>query len=87
MYTVYSYLWNIPINYINNAQVNEAIKTKYLAQGHKYVGTSGARTHNLAFWSPAAVPQDHIYALSKFKYFFFQPLKLQKSTKMVKHNA
>ena len=36
------------------AQVDEAIlKTKYLAQGHKHVGTSGARTHDLAFQSPA----------------------------------
>ena len=38
---------NIPSNYPNNAQVNKAIKTKYLAQGHKHVGASGARTRNL----------------------------------------
>ena len=44
---------NIPSNYINNAQVNEAVKTKYLAQDHKHVGTSGARTNDLAFRSPA----------------------------------
>ena len=44
---------NIPSNYLNNAQVNEAIKTKNLAQGHKHVETSGARTHDLAFRSPA----------------------------------
>ena len=44
---------NIPSNYLNNAQVNEAIKTKYLTQGHKHVGTSRARTHNLASRSPA----------------------------------
>ena len=44
---------NIPSNYLNNAQVNEAIETKYLAQGHKHVGTSGARTHGLALRSPA----------------------------------
>ena len=44
---------NIPSNYLNNAQVDEAIETKYLAQGHKHVGTSGARTHDLTFRSPA----------------------------------
>ena len=44
---------NIPSNYLNNAQVDEAIKTKYLAQRHKHVGTSGAGTHDLAFRSPA----------------------------------
>ena len=40
----------IPSNY---AQVDEAIETKYLAQGHKHVGTSGAQTHGLAHRSPA----------------------------------
>ena len=44
---------NIPSNYLDNAQVDEAIETKYFAQGHKHVGTSGARTHDLAFPSPA----------------------------------
>ena len=33
---------NIPNNYLSNAQVNKTIKTKYLANGHKHVGTSGA---------------------------------------------
>ena len=33
---------NISSDYLNNAQVIEAIKTKYLAQGHKNVGASGA---------------------------------------------
>ena len=37
----------------NNAQVDKAIETKYLAQGHKHVDTSGAGTHGLAPWSPA----------------------------------
>ena len=29
---------NIPSNYLNNAQVDKAIETKYLAQGYKHVG-------------------------------------------------
>ena len=45
-------LGNIPRNYLNNAQVNEAFKSKYLAQGHKHVRTGGTRTHDLAFWGP-----------------------------------
>ena len=46
----------IPSNYLNNAQVNKAIKTKNIAQGHKHVGTSGAPsspTHDLVFQIPA----------------------------------
>ena len=49
----------IPSNYLITLRVDEAIETKYLAQGHKHVGTSGARTH----WSSASesctVPLDH----------------------------
>ena len=58
MSKAYSYLWTA-LNGLysqqlpNNAQVDEAIETKYLAQGHKHVGTSGARTHGLAHQSPA----------------------------------
>ena len=43
----------------NNVHVDEAIKTKYLAQGHKHVGTSGARTHGLAPLSPALFNLPH----------------------------
>ena len=32
---------------------NKAIETKYFAQGHKHVGTSGAQTHGLVILSPA----------------------------------
>ena len=46
----------IPCNYLDNAQVDEAIETKCLAQGHKHVGTSGAKTNDLAFPSPALLP-------------------------------
>ena len=38
---------NILSNYLINTQANKAIKIKYLAQGHKHVGTSRARTHEL----------------------------------------
>ena len=38
---------------IYNAQVDEVIETKYLAQEHKHVGGSGARTHGLVIRSPA----------------------------------
>ena len=41
---------NISCNCLNNTGVNKVIKTiKYLAQGHKDVGTSGARTNGLEF--------------------------------------
>ena len=35
------------------AQVNQAIETKYLAQGHKHIGTSRAQTLGLVILSPA----------------------------------
>ena len=38
----------IPSNYLITAQVDKAIETKYLAQGHKHVSTSRAQTHSLA---------------------------------------
>ena len=45
---------DIPHNsYPYIAWVNEASEIKYLAKGHKHVGTYGARTHNLPFMSPA----------------------------------
>ena len=31
------------------------VETKYLVQGHRHIGTSEARTHDLAFRSPATV--------------------------------
>ena len=56
MSKVYSYLWTamdyIPSNYLI-MQVDEAIETMYLAQGHKHIGTSRAQTHGLAPRSPA----------------------------------
>ena len=42
---------NIPSNYLNNAQVNETIETKCLAQRHKHIGTSVTEFRT--------VPQDH----------------------------
>ena len=35
------------------APVTEAIETKYLAQGHKYIGGRGAQTSGLVIRSPA----------------------------------
>ena len=40
---------NIP----NNYQVDEAIGTKYLAQGQKHIGDSRAWTHDLMILNPA----------------------------------
>ena len=58
MSKAYSHLWTA-LNGLyseqlpNNAQVDEAIETKYLAQGHKHIATSGAQTHGLVPRSPA----------------------------------
>ena len=41
-------LWQIPPWYV---QVNEAIETKYLAQGHKHVGRSYRGSNSQHWWS------------------------------------
>ena len=58
----------IDCNIPHNRQVPDTlwstkqIEIKYLAQGHKHAGRSGARTHNidgLVIMSPALFPLDH----------------------------
>ena len=44
---------SIPSNYLITLRSTKQSRLKYLAQGHKHVGTSGARTHGLAHRSPA----------------------------------
>ena len=46
---IWLYSWQLP----NIPQVDKAIETKYLAQGHKHIDGSGARTHSLVIGSSA----------------------------------
>ena len=47
----------IPSYYLITLRLMKQIETKYLAQGHKHIGTSQARTHGLAPQSPALFHQ------------------------------
>ena len=57
------------------AWVDEAIETKYLAQGYKHVGPSGARTHNLMFMGVMLISLRHTWSQSCPFGFLFSPKK------------
>ena len=85
MSKAYSYLWTafnglfLATTY-NNAQVDEAIKTKYLAKGHKHVGTSGARTRGLVHRSPALFHQTTRLGGGGHLYFKVDIIRVKKIT-------